>query len=454
MGRLFWKFFILVWLAQLAVMCALGALFWLARERQDASAVAAGPMATSEVRTAALLLEYGGTEGFARWGRGFPGPLVLAVDAAGRDVLGRPVPPEALAQLRELEIRYPGAPEIRKVAALDGAHYTLFSLGGEPGRGGGPRGGPSPGWMRGLPPPPELAATLAGSVLTALLLALYVAKPIRSLRHAFAAAAEGDLERRVGPEIGARRDELAALGRDFDRMAERLQASMTAQRRLLHDVSHELRSPLARVQAAVGLLRQEPERLAAMTERIEGEVARIDELVGELLTLSRLEVGELGAPREEIDMHELVAQVIEDVRFEAEAQGSEILWQEGARAVIPGVPRLLHSAIENILRNALKHAGSGSIDVESDAGGSPPQYTLRVLDEGPGLDPAELEQVFTPFFRGQGAVGSGHGLGLAIARRSVEAHGGTIRASNRAGGGLSVEIVLPARSAQPRGGGG
>ena len=445
MGRLFWKFFALVWLAQLAVMIALGGVFWLAeRHREAFSAVAIGPMAADEVRSAALLLKYAGRPGFDGWARGHTGPVVLALDATGADVLHRRVPPGAVAQLHALQALHPAAPEIAKVVALDGGHYTLFSLGNPSDGGGPPPGHPPQAWMRTMPPPPALAATLAASVLTALLLALYVAKPIRSLRRAFDAAAAGDLDQRVGPEIGARHDELAALGGHFDRMADRLKSSMAAQRRLLHDVSHELRSPLARVQAAVGLLREEPERLGAMTDRIERDVSRIDELVDELLTLSRLEAGDPGADQDETDMRELVGDVIENVRFEAESTGVQIIWKESGRALVRGVPRLLHGAVENVVRNALKHAGGGSIHVESGVSDGGAHYWLRVLDEGPGLDPGELESVFTPFFRGRTAAGSGHGLGLAIARRSIEAHGGTIRASNRTGGGLCVELVLPA----------
>ncbi len=448
MGRLFWKFFALVWLAQLGVMVALGAAFWLAgKHREGLTAVAIGPGAMREVRAAGLLLKYGGRAGFQSWAQGLAGPVVFAVDETGVDVLQRPVPPNALTRLHELQALHPDAPEIASVVALDGLHYTLFSVATEARLDGGLRGPPRQAWMRTLPPLPVLA-TLVGSMLTALLLALYVAKPIRSLRRAFEVAAAGNLDRRVSPEIGSRNDELAALGRDFDRMAERLKSSMAGQRRLLHDVSHELRSPLARVHAAVGLLREEPELLAPMAERIESEVARIDELVGQLLTLSRLEAGELGAHQEEIDMHELVGDIVQDLRFEAQTKGSPVMWHEGERAVVLGVPRLLHSAIENIVRNALKHGGTGSVRVETGADELGARYSVRVLDEGPGLDPSELEKIFTPFYRATGAASLGYGLGLAIARRSVEAHGGTIRASNRPdGGGLCVEIVLPARPA-------
>ncbi|MDP9084473.1 MAG: ATP-binding protein, partial [Pseudomonadota bacterium] len=300
-------------------------------------------------------------------------------------------------------------------------------------------------WLRTMPPPLAMIGTLAASILTALLLAGYVAKPVRSLRAAFEAAASGDLDRRIAPHLGARHDELADLGRAFDRMAARLKASMQGQRRLLHDVSHELRSPLARLQAAAGLLRQNPDQPEAMISRIEEEIVCIDRLVDELLTLSRLETGEL-VYEEEVDMRDLVRDIVHDANFEAQAYEREVIWVNRGSATLQGRPEILHSAIENIIRNALKHAPeSRTVQVETGVDAAKQEYTLRVHDDGRGVPQDELPDLFTPFFRGSSARPDGYGLGLAIARRSIEAHGGTIRAYNRASGGLSVEIVLPWR---------
>jgi two-component system OmpR family sensor kinase len=446
-GRLFWKFFAFVWLAQLAGIIAVGSLFWLSDRRTEAAFtdIGAGPIAGIQVDAAADVLQYAGAGAFRNWSERERGSTVFAIDAAGRDVLDRFVPPGIAAEIRGLPKDRPESPGIRQVQAADGNRYTLFAV-----RHGADRPGgalphtPAPRFrLHPMPPPIPTVVTLAASILTALLLAGYVAKPIRSLRAAFEAAASGDLDRRIAPHLGARHDELADLGRDFDRMAARLKASMQGQRRLLHDVSHELRSPLARLQAAAGLIRQNPDQLEAMITRIEEEITRIDRLVGELLTLARLEAGDLTAVEEEVDMRDLVRDIVHDANFEAKAHEREVIWEDRGSTTIQGRPELLHSAIENIVRNALKHAPeSRIIRVETSVDAAKREYTLRVLDDGRGVPEDELPDLFTPFFRGAGAQPDGYGLGLAIARRSIEAYGGTIRAKNRSGGGLSVEIVL------------
>jgi two-component system OmpR family sensor kinase len=299
--------------------------------------------------------------------------------------------------------------------------------------------------VRGLPPPLFTLTTLIASLLTAVLLAWYVAKPIRSLRSAFDGVAGGNLSLRVMPLIGTRHDELADLGRDFDRMAERLQASMEGQRRLLHDVSHEVRSPLARMQAAVGLLRRKYDREEPTIERLEEEIVRIDRLVGDLLNLSRIEAGEFVGAEEDIHLRELVTDIVSDANFEAASSGRSITWDDTVDAGLHGRPDMLRVAIENVVRNALKHAPeSRDITIRTSVDAARSTYTLSVLDSGPGVPEEELAHMFRPFFRSTHAVGTdGYGLGLAIAKRSLEAHGGRITASNRPEGGLVVKIELP-----------
>jgi signal transduction histidine kinase len=274
-------------------------------------------------------------------------------------------------------------------------------------------------------------------------LAWYFAQPIRQLRRGFDAAANGKLDVRVAPEMGQRRDELADLGRDFDRMTERLQSLVEGQKRLLHDVSHEMRSPLARLQAAVGLARQQPERMDDLLARVERESERMNLLVGELLTLSRLEAGSAGAVGP-VDMEELLAQLIEDARFEGASRQLTIDFVPGRMAEVLANSELLHRAIENVVRNALRFSPLGGvvrIEAGAQEGGT---FHIGVLDQGPGVGEADLEAIFTPFYRGAAPRDDdGYGLGLAIARQVVQMGNGTIKASKVMGAGLLVSIDLP-----------
>nr|MBP7446334.1 HAMP domain-containing protein [Zoogloea sp.] len=287
-------------------------------------------------------------------------------------------------------------------------------------------------------------------VLFSALLAWYLSKPIRSLRWALGAVAEGRLDARVRPLLGGRRDEIADLAEDFDRMAQQIQTLVGAQRRLLHDVSHELRSPLARVQAAVGLMRQDPAKLDVTVSRIEREAVRLDELVGQLLTLSRLDTDRRDTPREPVDLIDLASAIADDARFEAHALGRDLRFEGRgeAEALIWG--ELVQRAFENVIRNAVKYTADGTfVEVSALADGD--VFRLRVGDRGPGVPADELESMFEPFHRGSNTGGaSGFGLGLAIARRAIDAHGGAIHALNREGGGLLVEITLPLAADAPQ----
>jgi signal transduction histidine kinase len=227
-------------------------------------------------------------------------------------------------------------------------------------------------------------------------------------------------------------------------MSAQLRALMDGQRRLLHDVSHELRSPLARLQAAIGLAHQQPDKIGASLERIERESVRMDKLVGELLTLSRLEVSTALPRFEDVSFMDLVDEIVTDARFEAEQCGRRISLSGQAIVTVRGAPDLLWSAIENVIRNAIKHSPEGGvigIGVRADAD----RLQLSVSDRGLGVAQADLASIFQPFFRSHATSNNvdGHGLGLAIAQRVVDAHRGTISASNRDGGGLRVEITLP-----------
>jgi two-component system, OmpR family, sensor kinase len=224
-----------------------------------------------------------------------------------------------------------------------------------------------------------------------------------------------------------------------------VQAMIASQRRLFHDVSHELRSPLARMEAAVGLARQSPERVETSLDRIERESRRLDALVGEVLTLARLDSGVDDEAPQPTDLAALLASVVDDARFEGERTGVAV--SSTAPETLPMRARAddLLRAFDNVVRNALRFAPAGStIDITLKVSGDGKFALLTVDDKGPGLRPDELDSVFRRFVRADsGSTGTGFGLGLAIAERAVRAHDGTIEASNRPEGGLRIAITLP-----------
>ncbi|MCC6608510.1 MAG: HAMP domain-containing protein [Burkholderiales bacterium] len=453
MGRLFWKIFVGFWLTLVLITAGVGALVYAYNQARIAelTEVAAGPRSELLVAAVANAATRGGARAVESLlaELGPHRPPVLVVDDAGRDILGRAVPPAALALARSELRGAERAAGVRKAVSPDGRSFVVFlPVPERP-----PRGRP---WAR-VRPDDRLAFQLGIAFVASLLfsagLAWYLARPVRHLRAAARRLADGALDTRVAPALGGRRDEIADLGHDFDHMAARLQALIGAQKRLLHDVSHELRSPLARLQVAVALARQQPERAATMLDRVERETARLDALVGELLTLSRLEAGVTGAVAEALDLAELLDEVVADARFEAEAAGCTVALAAHGEIALRGRTELLRRALENVIRNALQYAPRGSaVEVALARVAGSDAATISICDRGPGVPESELGCLFEPFFRAESGVArAGYGLGLAIARRAVEAHGGRIGATNRIGGGLCVEIVLPLGTAMHSG---
>ncbi len=278
-------------------------------------------------------------------------------------------------------------------------------------------------------------------------LARFLAAPIRELRRVTGQLASGDLTARVGPALGSRRDETAELGREFDRMAGRVEALMEAQQRLLRDISHELRSPLARLGVALGLARQRAGAEAeGSLDRIEREAERLNELIGELLTLTRLEGGGEGVAPESVDLAEVVRAVAADADFEARSKGRSVRVGACADAVARGSPELLRRAVENVVRNAVRFTAEGTAVEVSLTRTAPHLARIAVRDRGPGVPEASLAELFRPF-SGVAAAGDrlwgGTGLGRASAVGAVRPPGGPARAENAPGGGLEVAIELP-----------
>ncbi|GAB3089344.1 HAMP domain-containing sensor histidine kinase [Lysobacter terrae] len=311
---------------------------------------------------------------------------------------------------------------------------------------------PPPGGIARIdmfPLAPLVSAGIA-ILITGLALAWYLSRPLQHLRWALRQMAEGRLDTRVQPLMGRRSDEIVDLAQDFDRMAVQLQQLTESRKMLLHDISHELRSPLTRIQAAIGLLRQDPSQSDAMISRIGRESDRLDALIEELLTLHRMEAGD--AVRERVDVVELLYAIAEDADFEARASSRSVTIEAPCPFVANVNGDLIYRAFENVIRNAVKFSPEGAtVEVRCRVTDDGRVLETIVRDRGPGVPEDMLEAIFQPFTRVEGSAPvHGAGLGLAIARRAIEMHGGHVNASKRTGGGLEVLLTLPLQAHQER----
>jgi two-component system sensor histidine kinase CpxA len=291
---------------------------------------------------------------------------------------------------------------------------------------------------------PLLALGISGFLC--FLLTRHITSPLFQLGKAAESIASGDLTARVPGKVLKRLDEVGRLGRDFDRMAERLESLVAGHKRLLGDVSHELRSPLSRLLVALGLARKaNAQEMPELLDRIGLESRRLDNLIGQLLTLSRIESGSHAAGATSLDLTALVHEIVADADFEARAQSRSVVVIASDECAVSGSGELLRSAIENVVRNAVRFTREGtavevSIRRETNSG------VLKVRDHGPGVPANMLAEIFLPFRRipaPHETTNEGSGLGLAIAQRAVAASGGKIVASNVPEGGLLVELELP-----------
>jgi len=368
--------------------------------------------------------------------------LLLVVDENGRELLGRAMPREVMRLLDRRPPRGGRPPNLRPIqltpdlVAPDGEEYRLlftrplFTVFGV------------------LTWPGTRLAVMTIAILvaavTSLLLARYLSAPIVRLQRASRALAAGVLETRVGSPSNQRSDEVGILARDFDTMAERIQALVTDKDTLLRDVSHELRSPLARMRMALALAQRRANDAAQPDlSRIEKAAEQLDELIGQILTLARLRTQE-PPKREPLPLDELVTDVLDDARFEH--PDAQIEFHTDGPVVVLADKRGLRSAVDNVVRNALSYAGAdGPIEVRLER--SDDGFVLRVRDSGPGVPEEDLTRIFEPFFRGDGSRDhrtTGQGIGLAITARVMELHGGQVTAANRADGGLEITLRFPA----------
>ena len=280
-------------------------------------------------------------------------------------------------------------------------------------------------------------------------LARYLTAPVKKLRVATQELARGNLSARVG-QSGSRKDELVSLGSDFDLMAEQIESLVQAQRRLLGDISHELRSPLARLNVALELARQRSGAEAASAlARIQREAENLNEMIGQLLTLTRLQTGAREIQKSEFDLCRLVREISDDAEFEAQSGKRGVTLESESACSFIGNEQLLRRAIENVVRNAVHYTAEGSnVEITVQRNGletNEEAIAITVRDYGPGVPDKALEEIFRPFYRVDEArdrEAGGVGLGLAIAERAIQLHGGRVTAANASDGGLIVTISL------------
>lgn len=294
----------------------------------------------------------------------------------------------------------------------------------------------------------EWGVALLVSGLICYLLTRHLTTPILRLQEMSQRITVGDLSVRAGVELSQRRDEFGKLVRDFNAMASKIEELISRQRQLTSDVSHELRSPLARLNVALDLGRERKGNDPAF-DQMEADIALLDEMVGRLLTIAKLDIGAPQVAMAEVDLQDVVAQIVRDAEFESRESNRGISLVCSGQCVVWGSAELLRSAVENVVRNAVRYTESGSaVEVHMECEGLPhkPSVRLTVRDYGPGVPESELGKIFQPFYRvatARDRQSGGTGLGLAIAERVVRIHGGTIRAENAAPRGLKIEIVLP-----------
>jgi two-component system, OmpR family, sensor kinase len=448
MKTLFLRIFFAFWAATLLVLAATAGLAWYRFNQIQSVNVDIKELAGQ----ASNKLNQGGVPAVRDWileaERKYPMRYIFIVDPTGHDLFKRdmPVPYQGyISRLRDAGILGKELPPSRKDDPLlltplftdrDGMVYTIMIA--------------NPHWPINMLRETDVRVILAlfallTSGFVCWLLARYVSRPVVHLQASARSLAAGNLEARVGQEFSRRRDELGVLARDFDTMADHIRNLLASKEDLLRGMSHELRSPLARLRVALGLARRSDADLPKQLDRIELEAERLDTLIGQMLQLSQLRAVEPLAGREHVELSSLVTEIVEDAKLEAGAAHKQVALHVQDRLSTQGDHGFLRSAIENVIRNAIRFTPVNTtveVSVTVDRG----MAVITIDDRGLGVPEPELERIFEPFYRvaqSRDRDSGGTGLGLAITARVVQLYGGSVIARNRSEGGLSVQMRLP-----------
>jgi two-component system, OmpR family, sensor kinase len=452
MHSLFLRIFTLFWAAMaLIVGGSIAITFKIAAREYEAPELQRRPSVAIQ---ASDVLVHGGIGALEKWlsanKNSIPDRDVFIIGPDGADILGRRLPENAARRLeffnRDEFVNRSGnfrpnraAPQI---LGTDGSVYTVLLVPRRPS-------------IFGALSLPEISLTILAialvvSALASWWLAQHFSAPIRRIQAGARALASENLGIRVSAGLEGRRDELAVLARDFDAMADQLRANRTATTQLLRDISHELRSPLARMRVALGLARQPPADLTRQLDRLEREIERLDSLISQVLKLARLHGTDAPFAREAFDLDEVIEEVVRDANFEGAVKNCSVRLEGAVHSAVNGNRDLVRSAIENVLRNAVRYSPPDApveVSVGRGGGGGGGGAGILVRDHGPGVPDRDLARIFEPFYRvaeSRDRDTGGEGIGLAITAQVMKAHGGSATAANGPGGGLEVRLSLPA----------
>jgi two-component system, OmpR family, sensor kinase len=448
MHSLYWRIFLTFWLALALILVGTVTVAFnaAAQHRAESPWVQRGQLYAQAARA----FEGGGPVALRNWldalQNSEPFSRTFVIEPSGKEMLGRPLPKF---------LRPTGDNGSPLIAPIGGALVLVSANGDTYHVVVGPLR-QSPRLFGELEQPGVPAATLLLALIVSgvvcFLLARYIVAPIDRLRRATRQMAGGDLNVRVSPSLGGRHDDLGLLATDLDTMAERVRILLETKQQLLRDVSHELRSPLARLQLALSLARRQDNPAERHLARIACEADRLEQLIARTLKLARLERPTGTLERTPLDVGDLLKNIADDVAIEADAQGCVVAVQVDPGLEVSGDPELLRSSFENVIRNAVRYSPPGSqVGITARRMTSPGRseecVEVIIYDQGPGVPEKDLSLIFEPFYRVDAArdrAGGGEGLGLAIAARAVALHNGMIEARNHQAGGLVVSVTLPA----------
>ncbi len=452
MGKLFWKIFLGFWVTLIAIALGVGmTVHWNAQQQAEAGSNFINKQGVGfMLNSASDAIERGGEKQLhkllTQWRLDTPPPFLI-VNEHNQELFNRPLPRRVHHRIDKLWSDSPLPPHVKRVRAPFGEQYLILMV---------PRTllnhaqRKSPPWMHVADPLRlRLWVTLVGSILFSAALAWTITHPVRELQRTVKSFASGDLSARSSQRLSKRRDEIGDLHREFNSMAANVQRLVETQNHLFHDVSHEIRSPLARLSVALGLIDQSSEKQDTLIARMRREIDRMDELIEEILSLSKLSSVDAAAQFSTIELGDLLQDIVDEYLFDAQQSNKLIEYSSKPSVSIKGDANLLQRAFGNLVKNALSYTPQGStveIELHRSTHG---QAVVQVTDQGEGVEEDELEMLFQPFYRGRTSQhAAGFGLGLAVTQRTIQLHKGQMNAENLPNGGLRITIKLPIAQTQ------